>query len=77
MAPRTRIFIDFWNFQISLIETTSAKYRPDWKKIPQWIMTEAQNVIGQPLIYDGTQIYISYDPANRKDAGLHDFVSIH
>ncbi len=73
MAPRTRIFIDFWNFQISLIEATSAKYRPDWKKIPQWIMTEAQNVIGQPLIYDGTQIYISYDPANRKDAGLHDF----
>ena len=52
MTPRTRIFIDFWNFQLSLIEATSAKYRPDWKKIPQWIMAEAQNVIGQPLTYD-------------------------
>jgi uncharacterized LabA/DUF88 family protein len=73
MPLRTHIFIDFWNFQISLIDATSVEYRLDWKKISPWIMSETQSIIGQPLTYDGTQIYISYDPSNTKDAGLRDF----
>jgi len=33
MAPRTRIFVDFWNFQLSLNSNAQAGYRLDWKAI--------------------------------------------
>ena len=70
---RTRIFIDFWNFQLSLNDAAGDKYRVDWKKISPWLKEEASRAIGQPLIYDGTQVYMSYDPRNQKDKKLRDF----
>jgi uncharacterized LabA/DUF88 family protein len=73
MSAKTRVFIDFWNFQISLNNVVETGYRPDWKKIPPWLISEAASLIGQPLTYDGTQVYISHDPTNDKDAKLRDF----
>ena len=67
------IFIDFWNFQLTLNECASSDYRLDWMKISPWIMAQTEKIIGQTLQYQGTQVYISHDPRSSKDHKLRDF----
>ena len=73
MALKTRIFIDFWNFQISLNHKTNDKYRMDWKLISPWLIKEAESLIGQTLSFDGSTVYISYNPKTPSGKGLRDF----
>jgi uncharacterized LabA/DUF88 family protein len=73
MANRTRIFIDFWNFQLSLNTASNPAYRIDWKVISPWIMKEASSLVGQDLQYEGTNLYISCNSQNDNDKKLRDF----
>jgi uncharacterized LabA/DUF88 family protein len=70
---KTRIFIDFWNFQLSLNDFAPANYRADWKKVSPWLIQQATAIVGSPLTYEGTHVYVSHDPKNKKDRPLRDF----
>ncbi len=73
MSLKTRIFIDFWNFQLSLINATSNKYRLDWKSISPWLVSQAESQIGQTLTFEGTIVYISFNPNTQSGKRLRDF----
>lgn len=72
---KTHVFIDFWNFQLSINNAAGATYRTDWQKIPSWIIHESETVIGKSLSYEGTHLYISYSPTSAKDASLRNFAT--
>ncbi|MFV1859853.1 MAG: NYN domain-containing protein [Anaerolineales bacterium] len=73
MSHQTRIFIDFWNFQLSLNDATPEGYRVDWKAISPWLMEQAATAVGQDLSFEGTSVYISYNPRSEGDRKLRDF----
>jgi uncharacterized LabA/DUF88 family protein len=73
MAPRTRIFVDFWNFQLSLNSNSQAGYRLDWKAISPWLTAQAEVAVATDLAFEGTHIYVSTDPGSKAEAGLRDF----
>jgi hypothetical protein len=71
---RVRVFVDYWNFQLSL-NTREAKIRGvddfrfeiDWLKLGPWLAKKACAVIGCPATdhsFEGVNIYTSYDPAS-------------
>lgn len=70
---KAKIFIDFWNFQLSLNEVAPANYRVDWKKVAPWLINQASAIVGTPLSYEGMYVYLSHDPKNKKDNKLRDF----
>jgi len=72
---KVRVFIDFWNFQLTLNEVTSREYRPDWPKIPSWLVKRAAEITGQTLQFDGAHVYISYDPRSDKGRGLRNWAT--
>jgi len=67
---RFRIFVDFWNLQITLNErvaaaekTPGARFDIDWRKLPTCLFDEAARIIGASSArYDGTIVYTSNDP---------------
>ncbi|GAB4578750.1 MAG: NYN domain-containing protein [Anaerolineales bacterium] len=70
---KARIFIDFWNFQLTLNNVASSNYRVDWKKLAPWLIHQTSEILGTPLSYEGANIYLSYDPGGAKDIKLRDF----
>jgi uncharacterized LabA/DUF88 family protein len=64
---RTRIFVDFWNLQLAIIEREGREFRIDWRKLSPCLIAEAEASLNSTLRFDGTNVYISYDP--RKDTG--------
>lgn len=68
---RIRVFVDFWNFQLS-INSLDRNYRIDWEKLGPIIAEETRNIVDPTasLAYQGMNVYGSYDPSNRKDDGL-------
>jgi len=72
---RTRIFVDFWNFQLTWNEHTRNTDRVDWKKLSPWIVSQAEAVIEGKLRFDGTRVYLSYDPRNPKDKSLRNWAN--
>jgi len=75
MEPKARIFIDFWNFQLSLIEATNPGYRLDWKELSHWLISETEELIGQTLLFEGTTVYISFNPTTISGKKLRDFAT--
>lgn len=45
MAEDLRLFVDFWNFQLSWNERSN-KQHLDWVKLPQVVAKEAVRLIG-------------------------------
>jgi uncharacterized LabA/DUF88 family protein len=72
---KTRIFIDFWNFQLSLNDVAGKTYRADWNKLSPWLIAQAQAIIGFPLQYEGTTVYLSYDPRRPEDKSLRNWAN--
>jgi len=70
---RARIFLDFWNFQLSLNSTAPADYRADWKVISPWLMAQAETIVGSELAFEGTHVYLSTNPRSPSEAKLRDF----
>jgi hypothetical protein len=73
---RVRIFVDFWNFQIAWNRHHEARNngRPKipWdSKFPEVLVKHA----GDGAIYAGTNVYVSFDPLNRKDAPFRRFLN--
>jgi uncharacterized LabA/DUF88 family protein len=70
---RTRIFIDFWNFQLSLNQQMGKHYRPDWIKLPAWLIDQAQMLTGSKLVYEEMRVYLSFNPRSAEDRRLKDW----
>ncbi len=67
-ARRTRIFIDFWNFQLSWNATTNGS-KCDWRRLPPAILTASASLLGtvgltDPLDLEETLLYASVDPVD-------------
>ncbi len=75
---RVRVFIDFWNFQLSAKDATGGKYSPDWMRLPRWLATDAAaSITGVPasgLQYEGASVYLSVAPG-AADARLRDWAT--
>lgn len=72
---KTWVFVDFWNFQINLLERTAGKRSADWNKLPKYLMGEAARLIDDGLSYMGTRVYLSYNPRSEKDRNLKHWAS--
>ena len=75
---RVHIFVDFWNFTLSLRDT-EAGFQSDWIKLPSVLMQQVQQLdISVPrstYTYQGIRVYGSYDPSNPKDETLRKWAS--
>lgn len=66
-VTRIRIFVDFWNFQISLNHVHAAP-KVDWAQLGPWLATEAGTVLGLGASpqYEGMHVYLSYGANDAK-----------
>jgi uncharacterized LabA/DUF88 family protein len=66
MAYRTRVFIDFWNFQLNWNDRAGGD-KIDWPTVPRVLIDEAKKKleaagITEPLALEETLVYASYNP---------------
>jgi uncharacterized LabA/DUF88 family protein len=74
-APRVRVFVDYWNFQLSLDRKEAEergvrdyRFYIDWAELGPWLAMKACATIRAPQFsFDGVIIYTSSDP--RTEAG--------
>ena len=64
---RVRIFVDFWNFSLSLRREKDS-FMLDWKPVASVLTHEASTLLGGPVSYEAMHVYGSYDPAKPQDA---------
>ncbi len=69
---RVRVFIDFWNYELSMKAVTPS-FRTDWTMIGRAFAKRAGILVdpGATVAYQGLNVYGSYDPANPNDRNLH------
>ena len=68
---RVRVFVDFWNFSLSMREV-EGNFRTDWSKLGPVLSREAAKVTAAPTgEYQGLNFYGSHDPASERDRKLH------
>ncbi|MND22683.1 NYN domain protein [compost metagenome] len=65
---RVRIFVDFWNFSLSL-RRVDENHKIDWKKVAPVLTAEAAQLVGgpSPCAYEAMHVFGSYDPAKAND----------
>lgn len=66
LRMRTRIFIDYWNFQLAWNKRSSSRNK-DWAAVPNKLVELAQNTLGTKLgqlQLEETLIYASYDTSH-------------
>lgn len=68
---RVRIFIDFWNFTLS-VRAHDAQFKIDWQKLGPLLSAETGKLVdlSTPSHYEGMHVYGSYDPAKPNDSKL-------
>lgn len=68
---RVRVFVDFWNYTLSMREVDS-QFRTDWSALgPVLARTAGQRIASQsPAQYQGLNFYGSYDPHSARDRAL-------
>jgi uncharacterized LabA/DUF88 family protein len=67
---RIRVFVDYWNFQISLNrheadarKVTDYRFRINWPALGPWLAQKAAQVVKMPhFSFDGVIVYTSHDP---------------
>lgn len=78
MGTKVKIFVDFWNFQLSWNEYhrnvgNKKKVPIPWEKtLPQVLV----NKIGTDAVYTGTHVYASINPKSPSDMKLKSFLEI-
>jgi uncharacterized LabA/DUF88 family protein len=76
MAYKTRIFIDFWNFQINW-NARADPAKIDWTAVPRVLIDEAKKKleaagITEALTLEETLVYASYNP--KTEGGLRNWL---
>ncbi len=74
VAVRVRIFVDFWNFTLS-VRNEDSSFKINWQTLGQIIAAEAGKLVDAslPVKYEGMHVYGSYDPAKPNDAKLRNW----
>lgn len=80
MPHRVRLFIDFWNYQLSWNDHMTSAQQCDWPRLPASFIAQAQTSItnagiAETLSLEETRVYASYNPARTQDAKLRDWLS--
>lgn len=75
---RTRIFIDYWNFQLSWNDRMTQQVGCDWRRLPGQIASAAATLLAsvglpRPLELEETLLYASVDPV--RDARLRGWLT--
>lgn len=78
MSTKIKIFIDFWNVQLSWNDYhhRSGNPRPPripWDKILPGVLVQK---LGNGCLYQGTHVYASINPRSQADRKLHAFLKI-
>lgn len=70
-SVRVRVFIDFWNYTLSM-KAADPEFDTDWSKIGGAIADAAALIAGKnnPCVYQGANVYLSYDSAKEADKKL-------
>lgn len=71
-TPRIRVFVDYWNLQLTLNERESeatsqpdVRFKVDWRGFPEWVAGRAAAVCAIPKsTFEGAIIYTSYNPSS-------------
>lgn len=79
--PRARVFIDYWNFQLTLnekeaestgVDPDEVRFKVDWKGLPQWLSRKAAETAGVPrFTFEGAIIYASYNENTAEGRGFN------
>lgn len=78
MGMRVKLFVDFWNFQLSWNDYHQRAGATEIVRIP-WKPRLYEVLVAQVDpngIYAGTHVYASYDPLSKKDTGLRKFLDV-
>ena len=69
---RVRVFIDFWNFSLSMRDVEEA-FRADWSRLGPELAQAASEIADATAtgVYQGLNFYGSYDPASDRDRRLN------
>ncbi len=70
---RARIFVDFWNLQLTINECVGHNFKIDWRALSPRLITEAEPYLSSTLRFDGTNVYLSYDPRTAAGHRLRDW----
>jgi uncharacterized LabA/DUF88 family protein len=74
MPPlRARIFVDFWNLQLNIIEERGNSYRLDWTALSPFLIAQSETLLGSTLQLEETTVYLSYDPNTTKGKSLRNW----
>ncbi len=73
---RVRIFIDFWNFSLSLRDEDDT-FRVNWTPIAQLFTSAAAQLVNPAaqVSFEGMHVYGSVDPAKPNDAKLRNWLT--
>ena len=73
---RVRVFVDFWNFSLSMREVEEA-FRTDWSKLGPVLAQAASKLVDAEAAgtYQGLNFYGSYDPASESDRKLKNWAT--
>ena len=73
---KIRIFVDFWNFSLSL-RRQDENFKIDWQKVAPALTSEAERVVGMTgaHVFEAMHVYGSYDPAKPDDAKFKNWYS--
>ena len=79
MGYKTRIFIDFWNFQINWNKRTN-KANCDWNKLPVTLLSETSKILtsigaNQSIDFEEVRVYASIDVENPNDKKLRKWLN--
>lgn len=83
VAPRIRIFVDYWNFQLTLNEREGhatgqddVRFKVDWRGLPIWLAQKAAEVtkIGN-YSFEGAIIYASHNPNSSEGRNFNNWAT--
>jgi uncharacterized LabA/DUF88 family protein len=77
--PRVRVFVDYWNLQLTLNERVAeetsqqeVRFPIDWRSLPAWLARKAADVTNTPNYqFEGGIIYASYNPHTAEGRKFH------
>lgn len=70
-VTRVRIFVDFWNFTLSM-NSEKPKFQPDWAKLGRLFAAKAAEQVdpSTPHSFEAMHVYGSFDPSSETDLKL-------
>ncbi|MGH8285783.1 MAG: hypothetical protein ACRETT_08455 [Steroidobacteraceae bacterium] len=82
---RVRVFVDYWNFQLTLNQKDGAtrgerdtRFAIDWRKLGPWLAGKACEIVGvsrDAYSFDGVSVYASFNPSTPEGKTFRNWVT--